>query len=158
MIRFVFFCLCWLALTCNASAWDARVVDVTDGDTVIVEPINGGDRIKIRLAGIDAPERQQPYGEGARGYAFEIALYKKVFVDELYKDRYGRTVATVTFEDGKTFQQLMLQAGLAWVWIKYCKDCREWQIIQNDASDKHIGLWADDAPVAPWDWRARKKH
>ena len=140
-----------------ALAWEARVVAVSDGDTITVEPVEGGDRIKIRLHGIDAPERKQPYGEAARGFVFDVSLYKTVDVEELYKDRYKRTVAIINFPDGKSLQSLILEAGLAWVWPRYCKDCPEWEALQEAAQMKRRGLWADESPIQPWEWRAAQK-
>ncbi|MDR0828336.1 MAG: thermonuclease family protein [Desulfovibrio sp.] len=71
------------------------MVAVADGDTITVEPARGGDRVKIRLHGIDAPERKQPYGETARGFVSNSVLFKQVDVQPRDRDRYGRTVAIV---------------------------------------------------------------
>ncbi|WP_291441511.1 thermonuclease family protein [Desulfovibrio sp.] len=78
-------------------AWPARVVQVTDGDTITVEPKSGGERVKVRLHGIDAPELIQSSGEAARAFAHAVALYVTVDVQETpqRRDRYGRTVAVV---------------------------------------------------------------
>ena len=90
-----FLLVCFLAP--YAHAWPGRVVDVTDGDTIVVEPTGGGDRVKVRLHGIDAPERKQPFGEAARNFVRSIVLYKVVDVRPTpqKKDRYGRAVAIV---------------------------------------------------------------
>lgn len=136
-----------------ALAWEARVVAVADGDTITVEPAAGGDRIKIRLHGIDAPERKQPYGEAARGFVFDVSLYKTVDVEELYTDRYKRTVAIINLPDGKSLQASILEAGLAWVWPRYCRDCPEWEALQEKAQKGKRGLWVDENPIQPWEWR-----
>lgn len=149
----ILFLLIFLLFPMSAFAWEARVVTVSDGDTITVEPIQGGDRVKIRLHGIDAPERKQPHGEVSRGLAFDIALYKTVDVEELSRDRYKRTVAIITLPDGETFQAAMLRAGLAWVYPRYCKDCSYWEALQEEAQREQRGLWVDDSPVPPWEWR-----
>lgn len=140
----------------RADGWEARVVAVSDGDTITVEPVTGGDRVKIRLHGIDAPERKQPYGEAAKGFVFDVSLYKTIDVDELYQDRYKRTVAVINFPDGKSLQALILEAGFAWVWPRYCKDCPEWEALQETAQKDGRGLWADEKPIPPWEWRKQR--
>jgi endonuclease YncB( thermonuclease family) len=142
-----------------ACAWEARVVSVADGDTITVEPERGGDRVKIRLHGIDAPERKQPYGQSARGFVHNVSLYKRVEIDTKVKDRYGRTVAVVTVPGG-VLQEMLLDAGLAWVYPQYCKDtfCGAWERKQSVARKARKGLWADPDPVPPWEWRRAKKN
>ena len=140
----------------QALAWEARIIAVSDGDTITVEPATGGNRVKIRLHGIDAPERKQPYGEAARGFVFDSSLYKTVDVEELYQDRYKRTVAIIHFSNGKSLQSLLLEAGFAWVWPRYCKDCLEWETLQKTAQKERRGLWDSETPIPPWEWR--KQH
>jgi endonuclease YncB( thermonuclease family) len=141
--------------TAPAFAWEARVVHVADGDMITVEPVQGGDRIKVRLHGVDAPERRQPYGQSAIGFVRNVALFKQVDVLETPqgKDRYGRTVAVVEISGVGTLQELLLEAGLAWVYLEYCKNCVAWERIQAQAKSKRKGLWADRHPVPPWKWR-----
>ncbi len=138
-------------------AWEARVVAVSDGDTITVEPLSGGERSKVRLHGIDAPERKQPYGEVARAFVFDTSLYKIVDIEELYQDRYKRSVSIVNFPNGISLQYLMLDSGLAWVWPRYCKNCPEWEALQERAMNNRCGLWSDENPVPPWEWRKRKR-
>ena len=140
-----------------AVGFPAKVVAVIDGDTITAEPVNGGGRIKIRLNGIDAPERKQPGGEAARGFVFEVALFKRVDVELVGKpDRYGRNVAIVYLPNGESLQAALLKAGYAWVWTRYCPDCDQWQSLQDMAKNAGRGLWADTQPVPPWEWR--RKH
>lgn len=89
----------------------------------------------MRLQGVDAPERDQPYGEAARAYVFAVALYKAVDVEPMPQgiDRYGRVVAVVYLPGGESLQATLLRAGLAWVWPRYCKNCHGWQEIQDTA-------------------------
>ena len=142
----------FLVCVAPAHAWPARVVAVADGDTITVEPVAGGDRVKIRLHGIDAPERKQPFGEAARSFVFDVALYEMVEVEDLGRDAYGRSVAVVWMAEGETLQAALLRVGLAWVWPRYCPDCPAWEALQNDARQAGRGLWA--APgVPPWEWR-----
>lgn len=138
-----------------ALAWEGRVVDVADGDTITIEPIGGGDRVKVRLYGIDCPEGKQSYGQAATGFVYDVALYKPVDVDvaKQGKDRYGRTVATITVKDAGVLQELLLDAGLAWVYPKYCKGCAGWYAMEAKARKARRGLWQEGSPVPPWEWR-----
>lgn len=106
-------------------AWPARVVHVADGDTITVEPLHGGDRVKIRLHGIDAPESRQSYGQAAKGFVTDSLLFREVEIEEKSRDKYRRTVAIVHL-DGTTLQAMLLENGLAWVWTRYCKRCNDW--------------------------------
>lgn len=142
-------------LALPALAWEGRVVSVADGDTITVEPINGGERVKIRLYGIDCPEVRQPYGQAARSHVSGVAMYKTVEVDVAPqgRDRYGRTIATITVEGTGVLQELLLDAGLAWVYPKYCRDCPGWYALEADVRKARRGLWQDKNPVPPWEWR-----
>lgn len=154
--------LIFLLYCSTAYAWPARVVAVADGDTITVEPLEGGDRIKIRLHGIDAPERKQPYGESARIWVSDMVLYKTVDIQPVDKpDRYGRVVAKIYLADGHCLQALLVQSGLAWVYDRYCPkkdlDCRRWRGLQQQASDRRLGLWVEEECFAPWEWRKKNK-
>lgn len=146
-----------------AFGWEARVVSVADGDTITVEPIEGGDRVKIRLWGIDCPETNQPYGQVAKGFVNDKLLFKQVRVESKGTDRYKRTVAIVTYPEGEglwTIQETLLRNGLAWLWPRYCKDakpCNKWAGLQKASREKHLGLWEEDSPIPPWEWRRQKK-
>jgi len=135
-----------------------RVVAVSDGDTLTVEPIEGGDRAKVRLHGIDAPELRQPYGEAAKTFTFNTILFKEIEVrpEPQGTDRYGRIVAVVEIPGTGILQELLLEAGLAWVYPSYCRDCSGWETIQEQARGQRKGLWTDENPVEPWEWRKRR--
>jgi endonuclease YncB( thermonuclease family) len=144
-----------LLISIPAHAAQYRVVAVSDGDTLTIEPVQGGDRAKVRLHGIDAPELRQPYGQAVKALVVNTALFKEVDVrpSQQGKDRYGRIVAVVDVPGAGILQELLLEAGLAWVWPRYCRDCGAWEAIQAKARDERRGLWADENPVAPWEWR-----
>lgn len=144
----------------RAAAWPARVVYVSDGDTVHVEPAQGGARVKIRLYGIDCPESKQPYGQSATVFVSDLILFKVVDIEEQDIDRYGRTVALLHIGDA-TVQDALLETGLAWVYTRYCKrsECEKWKEKEKAAAKARQGLWSEldgpNKPVAPWDWRKK---
>ena len=139
-----------------AFAWEARVVDVIDGDTITVEPISGGKRTKIRLHGIDAPESRQNFGQAAKAFVNKQVLFKEVDIQETMTDRYNRTVAIVNYDD-TTLQERLIENGYAWVWVKYCKNCKDWLALEKKAVKAKKGLWQENKPVAPWIWRRKNK-
>lgn len=158
------FLLIYFSIANVALAWSGRVVAVSDGDTISVEPAEGGDIVKVRLHGIDCPERRQTSGEMARLFVNDVALFQLVEVEERRngqneknQDRYGRTVAVVYLVNGESLQAELLRAGLAWVWPRYCRNCLEWEKLQQEATTARRGLWAEETPTPPWEWRSRRR-
>lgn len=152
LLKIVVFIVLLLALVLEAHAWPARVVHISDGDTVQVEPVNGGDRITIRLQGIDCPELKQPSGMAAKAFLNDALLFREVEVTESGKDRYGRTVAILRTGEN-TVQEILLRNGLTWVYPRYCKNCNNWKRLQREARKNRVGLWQDENPMPPWEWR-----
>ena len=151
-----FFVLFFLVFTSPALAWNGKVVSVTDGDTIkVLHPEDG--QIKIRLYGIDTPEKGQPFGQAATKHLASLIAGKTVEVESVDKDRYGRIVGIVSF-DGNNANEQMVQDGFAWVYRRYCvrEFCDEWLRHEAEAMNSKIGLWVEPNPVPPWEWRRRK--
>lgn len=133
---------------------EGKVVSITDGDTIVVRPENGLS-VKVRLDGIDAPERRQPFSAAAQDRLGEMVFGKVVTLKTKGTDRYGRTLATVMV--GETNANLeLVKAGLAWHYKQYSKDA-ELARAEAEARRAKRGLWVDPAPVAPWDHRAGRR-
>ena len=135
----------------TATEIEGKVVAVTDGDTITV--LAGKEQVKVRLDGIDAPERRQAFGTVAREKLAELVFEKPVKVITKGKDRYGRTIGTVIAGE-RSVNLEMVRAGLAWHYVEYSKDA-ELARSEREARAAKRGLWADEAPVAPWDYRKR---
>ena len=145
--------LCW---PLSAHAWVAKVVSVSDGDTIKVYNAEFG-QVKIRLYGIDTPEKGQPYGKAAGKHLASLIAGAMVEVESVTTDRYGRTVGIVW--DGEiNVNQQMVTAGYAWVYRKYCDRpfCTKWITLEDKARSSRIGLWQESNPMPPWEWRRRK--
>ncbi len=140
----------------SAHAWQGTVTRVIDGDTIDVQ--RNGSRERVRLYGIDAPEKAQPHGTRATRYLSRLLHGQKVAIDKVAEDRYGRIVAMVFLSDGSNVNQLLLQNGTSWVYPAYCKKkiCRQWSYIEETARTEKRGLWADNNPVPPWEWRKKE--
>ena len=150
-ISYLFCLISLLASPCWA--WQGKVVGVYDGDTI--EVLHDGKDEKIRLYGIDAPEKTQDFGQEATQFTSDTVLRKTVEVKAMDIDRYGRTVGLVTI-DGACLDEELVKAGLAWVYTKHCKEsfCAQWKNLQEEAKGKKIGLWSMPAPTPPWDFRS----
>jgi micrococcal nuclease len=140
----------------TAHAWMAKVVSVTDGDTIKVFNAEQG-QVKIRLYGIDTPEKGQPYGKAAGKHLASLIAGARVEVESVTKDRYGRTVGIV-WDSEANINQEMVRSGYAWVYQKYCDRpfCDYWLALEKEAKTGKIGLWQEPKPVPPWEWRRGK--
>jgi len=107
--------------------------------------------VKVRLAGIDAPERDQPFGQRRRQSLSELAFGQPATVMVQKTDEYGRTVGTVTV-GGVNVEAEQVRRGLAWVYRKYSDDARR-LALEAEAKAARRGLWADANPMPPWAWR-----
>ena len=132
------------------------VIGIADGDTLTArcQAATGMENIKVRLAEIDAPEKGQAFGNRSKQHLSDICFRKPAEVRPQTKDRYGRTVARVTCE-GVDANAEQVRAGMAWVFDKYVTD-QALYATQDEARAARRGLWADAAPVAPWNWRQSK--
>lgn len=133
-----------------AAGFQGKVVAVIDGDTLDV--LRDGAAHRIRLAGIDCPEKAQAFGAAAKQRASELAFAKTVKVLVHGTDRYGRSIGEIQLPDGRILNDEMLRAGLAWWYRDYSKDER-YAALEREARAARRGLWADADPVPPWVWR-----
>lgn len=131
-----------------------RVVAITDGDTIkVLNPQK--EEIKVRLLGIDAPEKGTPYGAKAKETLSSLVFNKTVSLAGTKKDRYGRTLATVYLPDGTSVNLKMVELGMAWAYTQYSKDPAI-LAAQKTAQSKRMGLWNENAPTPPWETRKKK--
>jgi endonuclease YncB( thermonuclease family) len=135
-------------------AFTGTAVSVHDGDTLHVID-DAKQEHTIRLAGIDAPERRQPFGTVARDRLAELAKGNAVAVIAGKPDKYGRTVARIEVE-GHDVGHLLVAEGLAWHYTRYSDDASIAEA-ERAARAARRGLWRDPAPVPPWEWRATEK-
>jgi endonuclease YncB( thermonuclease family) len=137
------------------TSFEGKVIGVKDGDTF--EILVDGQPEKVRLAEIDCPEKQQPFGNNAKQYASELCFGKTVAVTSTGKrDRYKRVVGTVMTEEGLNVNRELLKAGLAWHYKHYSKN-DTLGFLEKEAREQKLGLWKDNNPVEPWNWRKYKR-
>jgi micrococcal nuclease len=148
----IFLSLAWAAAA--FADFSGKVVAIKDGDTL--EVMKEGVAVRIRLYGIDCPEKGQAFGQKAKQFASDLAFGKTVKVIEKNKDRYGRTVGEVILEDGRSLNHELVRAGLAWWYRQYAKNDIELETLEREAREAKAGLWVDTDPVPPWNWRKGK--
>ncbi len=133
--------------------WVAGCV-VSDGDTITV--LHSGKGERIRLHGIDCPEKRQAFGKRAKQLTSNLVFGKTVTVQVMDRDRYGRTVGVVLLPDGRSLNHELVRAGLAWMYRRYTND-QSLSDLEEEARGARRGLWADPHAVPPWEWRVMRK-
>lgn len=141
---------CSASFSASAAELSGIVTEVRDGDSLTL--VNWQATYKIRLADIDAPEWKQEHGKDSRASLFHLCGLRRATVETRGQDRYGRTLATVTCA-GVDANSEQVRRGWAWVYIRYApKDSPLYGLEREARADKR-GLWADDEPTPPWEWR-----
>jgi endonuclease YncB( thermonuclease family) len=173
-MQYIIFCLISLFLYSPALAdtLQGKVVKVADGDTVTIVD-DSGKKHRIRLGGIDAPEKNQPYGDVSTQSLVELVSGKTVTIKHEKRDRYERIVGKVLVDPpGEIFCMALdcvkkidagleqIKSGLAWHYKFYqMEQSEEDRTLYSEAEletrIKQIGLWKDEEPMAPWEWRKR---
>lgn len=143
----------WLLTSfANAQEVIGQVISISDGDTfTLLTALK--QQVKVRLAEIDTPEKDQPYGTKSRQILAELAFQKTATLQVQERDRYGRSVARV-FVDGKDINREMVSHGAAWVYRQYSKD-KSLLALEDQARKAKRGLWAlpEAERMPPWEWR-----
>jgi endonuclease YncB( thermonuclease family) len=150
--------LCCLVLTAHADV-SGKVVYIADGDTLT---INTADNLtyKVRLQGIDAPEKAQAFGNKAKQALAECARGKEAMIENQESDQYGRLLGKV-WVDGTDCNLRQLTLGMAWHYTHYARDQRpadrtSYAAAEQTARSEKRGLWSDANPTAPWDFRKQE--
>ena len=146
--------LLFLVLAGSTLAEQLKVVSISDGDTFT--GLDSQNRqVKVRLHGIDAPEKAQAFGNVSRKALGDLIEGKTVEVQQVDKDRYGRVVANVHV-GGTHVNRELVAKGLAWRYVQYDKK-GEFTQVEQAAKTARKGLWGDANPVPPWEWRKSEK-
>ena len=140
----------------NRSAnFTGPVVRVIEGDTF--EVLHNHHPERIRLNGIDCPEKGQSYGQNAKQATSALVFGKDVMLQTFGKDTYGRTLADVRLLDGTHVNQTLVKDGWCWWYRKYAPGNRELERLEKTARAAKKGLWAAPVQVPPWEWRKRTR-
>ncbi|MEM6852921.1 MAG: thermonuclease family protein [Planctomycetota bacterium] len=141
----------------HAQTLRGKVVGVSDGDTITV--LVNREEVRVRLEAIDAPETGQPFGDRAKRVLSDAVFGKTVAVEVTGEDRYERKLGFVYIRrrgEPVSVNRAMVAAGMAWHYVAYSDD-EELAEAEAEARKKRRGLWRDDDPMPPWEWRKRER-
>ena len=147
IITIAFFCF---------TGFRGRVVKVADGDTITVIQENTNKKVRVRFYGIDAPEKSQEYGRKSLSVLKDILDNQIVEIDVKDKDRYGRIVGVVYFNN-KDINLYMLETGNVWYYRQYAKNEYNYARAEKFAKENKFGLWKEKNPTPPWKYRKEKR-
>jgi len=161
--RMALFCALFVGLSSVALADTlfGKVIAVADGDTITV--LDGQHaQHKIRLMGIDSPEKNQPFGQAAKQSLSDLVYGRSVSVEWQKLDRYKRIVGKVMV-NGQDANLVQIRRGLAWHYKKYEREQEALERVsysdaEIEARMSNRGLWSGPSPIPPWDWRKIKKN
>ena len=148
-MRLLLITLCFLSCT-TIEQHTGKVVKVIDGDTF--DLLMDEKTIRVRMFGIDSPERGQAYNVKAKEFTASVIAGKEIKVSIHNKDRYGRFVCDVYLPDGTYVNAQIVKAGYAWHFIRYSDD-PQLALAEDEARTDKRGLWQDSDPVPPWEYR-----
>lgn len=156
MHKLIFIFLIALLTSCdpNSNTITGEVVSVADGDTFTMKTITN-EKVKVRLYGIDAPERGQDFGTKSRKLLNDLCYGKivEVVVEDI--DQYDRTLGTV-YVDGVNVNEEMVRNGLAWYYSHFVDNHRLDSLEQVARSEK-LNIWSMENPMSPFEYRKKKK-
>lgn len=144
-----------LLFSTPAFSFTALVVSVKDGDTI--EVLSNGRATKIRLRGIDCPEKRQAHGYRAKLALAVLTFGQAVTIHPHEKDKYGRLVADVMLADETNVNHILVKDGWCWWYRKYAPDDTVLEILETEARQTKRGLWNDPHPLPPWVYRKLKQ-
>lgn len=148
--------VCAFFSSAYADTLTGRVVAVTDGDTIRVLD-NTKTEHRVRLYGIDAPEKAQDYGQRSKQALSDLVYNRPVRVEYKARDQYGRIVGKV-YRGSEYVNLTMVENGMAWHYIQYAKKDDDLRQAQEKAKADKRGLWERSDAVPPWEFRrARRK-
>lgn len=151
MLSLMFMCLYAYSLEVSGI-----VLKVSDGDTFTL--IKADKTVaKVRLAGVDCPEKTQLFGQEAKQFTTNLILNKRVVVDVKNVDMYNRNVGTVILDDKTNLNKELVKNGLAWWYFSFSKD-KELRNLQLKAMVNHRGMWILPKPTPPWAYRKDVKN
>ena len=149
-----------ISVRAPAETLTGRIVGVSDGDTLTLLDAKQVPH-KIRGAGIDAPEKKQPFGEKAKSSLSALAYNRAAEADCRKIDRYRRKVCVV-FVGGKDVGLEQIRSGMAWWYRQYAKEQTpqeriDYEHAEAQAKRHRDGFWSDPNPIPPWEWRHHER-
>jgi micrococcal nuclease len=147
--------LLFINITFSQTKLTAKVVGVKDGDTVVVlDSLNN--QITLRLAEVDCPEKNQAFGTKAKQFTSDQVYLKTIKYVVTDTDRYGRSIAMIYYDsDNKYLSAEIIKAGMGWHYKRFSTS-KELATFEDNAKKNKIGLWIDNNPISPSEWRIKQ--
>jgi endonuclease YncB( thermonuclease family) len=133
-----------------AADFTGEVIRVLDGDTI--EVLHEKKPERIRLYGIDCPEKGQPFGQKAKQATSSLLFGKQVRIESHGRDKHRRTLGTV-FDGDLNVNQELIKEGWCWWFRKFVPRDQTLKQLEQEAKEAKKGLWTDPNPVPPWLYR-----
>ncbi|MFP4502961.1 MAG: thermonuclease family protein [Candidatus Hydrogenedentota bacterium] len=140
------------AMGASAQTWEGTVVGAPAGDILAVD--REGESVRVRVFGVDCPDTGQSFAEEATAFTKKHTVGKKVGIEVVATDSTGMRVAKITLPEGADLGEALLEKGLAWWDRRNAEEARSLKLLNAEALIEEKGLFAQDAPLAPWDFRA----
>lgn len=132
----------------KGDAITGKVIAIIDGDTYDIL-LPGNEKVRIRMEGIDAPEKGMPFYKTSKKYLSDLCFKKEVTLQVTGKDKRGRTLAFSYIDDSIELSHEMIKAGLAWHYKEYNTDT-DLSELEIKARNSKIGIWSNENPMPPW--------
>ena len=130
-----------------------KVIKVYDGDTLTM--LVDGKKERVRFYGIDAPERNQPFGIESRDFVASKVMNKEIKVKVTDVDRYGRNIGKIYYDRNKYLNLESIEKGYSWWYEYYASNEKQFEMGQEMARRNRRGLWESEHPINPSDWRKK---
>jgi micrococcal nuclease len=130
---------------------NTKVISVVDGDTLDI--LVNKTPVRLRLYGIDAPEKKQPFGTKAKENLSKLVFNKTVEVLPLRKEKYGRYLAKVRSPEGIDLSEEQVKKGLAWWYYKFAPKDQSLKNLESEARTKKLGIWSVKGLQPAWEGR-----
>jgi endonuclease YncB( thermonuclease family) len=145
------FCSCFNDHNTSLTTINGKVVSIIDGDTYDLL-LESKQTIRVRMEGIDAPEKGMPYSKVSKDFLGDLCFGKQVRFTKSKEDSSGRAIGFSYLDDGRELSHEMVKAGMAWHFKRYNSD-KDLADLELLAKLSKRGLWIDDNPIPPWEVR-----
>jgi len=154
-LRVLLLALLFLCISTEAFPFGGEVVGVLEGSTI--EVVRLGKVERIRLHGLDCPEKGQPYGDDVKQAISALVFAMQVTVEPHGKDKHGRIMADVLLADGTNVNHALVKDGRCWWSRKSAPGDAELERLELEAREAKKGLWEDPEPIPPWEFRKAQR-
>ena len=156
VLKIVILILLVFQISCGVVSEEYTVKYISDGDTITVTNNKTNKKVKVRLFGIDAPEKTQEYGLESKEYLVSLIKDKVIIIKGKTYDKYGRLLGTI-YIDGINVNEMMVQTGNAWWYESFDSKNSKVRDLQIKAKEGKLGLWKNPNAIEPEEYRRKER-